>query len=174
MNTQDDRHRPLASRRDHRSTVLAVLTVVEFGGIVGLGFTKFPALNTALEWAGYAGGAILLALQALFLVHSFRRRRRGHPPVPPAAKPKTEDERAARSLLGDLLMDHPDRGREGREAKDLHERLGDEIRHAEELFFFLRGENNAAAEEFYGQLVRIIAGGDASALDGYVMRSFDV
>lgn len=173
MPSRDQRHLPFRARSDRRSTILALLTVVVMGAVIFLGETKFPLLGTVLEWIAYAGVGALVLLEVAHLVHSFRRRRRNLPPVPPAPKPKTEDERTARSILGDVLMEHPQEVSEGRARRDLHERLRAEIENAEEMYFFFRGENNVAAEELHRQLIRILGGGDPRALDGYTPKSFD-
>jgi hypothetical protein len=96
------------------------------------------------------------------------------PPAPPAStlapRPETtEDEsaakRAARLLISEIRLYHEPAMHEGRQQKNLLERLGPEIERAKKLYDQQVPEDvRSKTDYFHQELVRTLAGGDASLL----------
>jgi hypothetical protein len=95
------------------------------------------------------------------------------PPAPPAAPAMSPEEtkahedakRFARLIVSEIKLYNEAKVTEGRKAKDLHSRLKEDIERGRQMYHDrispgLRNNTNY----FHDELIRLLAGGDASAL----------
>jgi hypothetical protein len=95
------------------------------------------------------------------------------PPPPPAAPALSPEEtkahddakRFARLVVSEIKLYNEAKVNEGRRHKDLYERLKDDVERGRQMYQDrVSSQVRDHANYFYDELVRILAGGDASAL----------
>jgi hypothetical protein len=97
------------------------------------------------------------------------------PPPPPAPVPAglaPEDQkqhedakRFARLVVSEIKLYNENKVNEGRRNKDIYERLKEDIERGRQMYTDrVAGKIRESTNYFYDELVRILAGGDASAL----------
>jgi hypothetical protein len=94
------------------------------------------------------------------------------PPAPPALALSPEEQKAhedakrfARLVVSEIKLYNEAKVNEGRKQKDIYERLKEDIERGRQMYTDrVAGPVREATNYFYDELVRILAGGDASAL----------
>jgi len=99
-----------------------------------------------------------------------------HPPAPPPAPPARaiapEDQKAhddakrfARLVVSEIKLYNEAKVTEGRKTRDIYERLKEDIERGRQMYHDrVSAPVRDSSDYFYDELVRILAGGDATAL----------
>jgi hypothetical protein len=131
-----------------------------------------PAASASHPSTAEASSTVMFSASQIAAMRPQPAARPAAPPPPPAAAMSPEDQKAhedakrfARLVVSEIKLYNEAKVNEGRRQKDIYERLKEDIERGRQMYTDrVAAPVRDATNYFYDELVRILAGGDASAL----------
>jgi hypothetical protein len=134
-------------------------TVMFRGGMPGMGGTPqgIPGMGTPQSLPGMGGGGRAMGMAT--------PAPRAQPVSPEEQKAHEDAKRFARLVVSEIKLYNEQKVLEGRRSKNIYEVLKDDIERGRQMYTDrVPAQVRDSTNYFYDELVRILAGGDASAL----------